>query len=127
MCCIQIRADVLLENVLGHCDVEKMGISKMSIGNIGKCGIYLENNLPGYVDCETNEEVLSRTARLCGYSVDEDKQIDLCTVANIGRGWNRVYPDHLAEKIEEIVEVFFEERLYEEDRNIIRMKNIYAN
>lgn len=126
MCCIQVRADVLLRNVLGYHEIKEIGIAKISINNIGKCGIYLENNLPGYVDCETNEQVLIRTAKLCGYSVDEDKRIDLDDIDNIDLRCNRIYPDQLSNRIEEIIRVFFEERLYEDDRSIIRMKNIYA-
>lgn len=127
MCCIQVRADVLLRNVLGYREIKAIGISKISISDIGKCGIYLENNLPGYVDCETDEQVLSRTAELCGYLVDEDKKIDLDCINDIDLRCNRIYPDQLANRIEEIIQVFFEEKLYEENRNIIRMKNIYAN
>lgn len=127
MCCIQVRADVLLRNVLGYREIKEIGISNISINDIGKCGIYLENNLPGYVDCETDEYVLRRTAELCGYLVDEDKQIDLESIDNIDLRCNRIYPTQLSNKIEEITRVFFEEKLYEENRNIIRMKNIYAN
>lgn len=127
MCCIQVRADVLLRNVLGYREIKKIGISKISINDIGKCGIYLENNLPGYVDCETDEQVLSRTAELCGYLVDEDSKIDLDGINDIDLRCNRIYPEQLANRIEEIIRVFFEEKLYEENRNIIRMKNIYAN
>lgn len=70
---------------------------------------------------------MRRTAELCGYLVDEDSKIDLDGINDIDLRCNRIYPTQLSNKIEEIIRVFFEEKLYEENRNIIRMKNIYAN
>lgn len=34
MCCIQVRADVLLRNVLGYREIKETGIAKISINNI---------------------------------------------------------------------------------------------
>lgn len=127
MCCIQIRGEILVKNVLGCVELNKLGIRKMSISYISKCGIYLENNLPGYVDCETDEQILSRALELCGYLVDEDKQIDTQNIIVMEKNYNRIYTEEIAWEIENLVRSFFARKLYENNKKIIRMKYVYAN
>ena len=98
----------------------------MSISCISKCGIYLENNLPGYVDCETDEQILSRALNLCGYLVDADRQIDIQNITFMEENYNRIYTEEIACEIENLVSSFFTRRLYENNKKIIRMKYVYA-
>lgn len=126
MCCIQIRGEILVKNVLGCSELNKLGIRKMSISYISKCGIYLENNLPGYVDCETDEQILSRALNLCGYLVGADRQIDIQNITIMEEDYNRIYTEEIAREIENLVRSFFTRRLYENNKKIIKMKHVYV-
>lgn len=125
MCYTQIRGDVLVENVLRYCS--KNNIFPISIHDISNCGIYLENNLPGYVKCETDDQMLDWTVKACGYSVDWQKQINSYTDVKSGWEWKTLYPPKLAETMEITVKTFFDQNLNGGDKNIVRMKNIYAD
>ncbi|MDD6628202.1 MAG: hypothetical protein PUF03_08130 [Lachnospiraceae bacterium] len=127
MCCIQISDEVLLKNVMASPILHNINGGKISIGNIGKCGIYLENNLPGYVDCETDFLVLSNTAKACGYTIDHEAQIDSNEVEIEREKCNSIYPKDLADRIEKIVDAFFERSLYDPSINIVRMKYVSAH
>lgn len=124
MCCIQISDEVLLKNVMASPKIHAINGGKISIDDIGKCGIYLENNLPGYVDCETDYQVLYKTVKSYGYTIDNNKQIDSKEVAIEREKCNSIYPSDLAEKIEKIVDTFFDQNLYSPDINIVKMKHV---
>lgn len=126
MCCIQISDEVLLKNVLGSPQIQKLEGGKINADDIGKCGIYLRNNLPGYVDCEIDGEVLEHTALTCGYIVDK-RQIYFKDIEIDRKICNQIYPQELADKIEEIVDCFFDRELYRPEKSIRNMKYIYAN
>lgn len=126
MCCIQIRSEILVKNVLGCSELNKLGFNKMSVSYISKCGIYLENNLPGYVDCETDEQILRGTLKQCGYLVDADCQIDIRSITVMDEDYNRIYPEKIAREIESLVTSFFTRKLYESNKKIVRMKYVYA-
>lgn len=126
MCCIQIRSEILIKNVLNCSELYKLGFKKLSVSCISKCGIYLENNLPGYVDCEIDEQVLNRTLRACGYLVDADGQIDIRNIVIMDENYKRIYPQEISEEIEDLVQSFFIRKLYENNKRIVRMKYVYA-
>lgn len=125
MCCIQISGEILLRNVLASQKVQQIG-EGISIGDIEKCGIYLENNLPGYVECENDPQVLCRIIKSYGFSIDENEKIDPDEILITRDKCNSIYPNDLAEKIEEIVDTFFERNLYAPNINIMRMKYVCA-
>ena len=126
MCSIQINEEVLLSNVLGSPEFQKLERKKVSLEEISKCGIYLENNLPGYVKCETNIKRIGRIAVLSGYDMDEQNCID-CTNVRIERErYNRNYPKRLANNIEGIVDCFFSKKLFGAEVEIVRLKKVVA-
>lgn len=126
MCSIQINEEVLLTNVLGSPEIQKLERKKVSLEEISKCGIYLENNLPGYVNCETNIKRIERMVMLYGYDMDEQNCID-CTNLRIERErYNRSYPKRLANIIEDVVDCFFSKKLFGSDVEIVRLKKVVA-
>lgn len=127
MCCIQIRDEILLKNVLGSPKISNIESGKISADDIGKCGIYLRNNLPGYVDCETDGEILEDAALQCGFVVDGTRQIDFTNIEINRKKCNQIYPKELADEIEVIVDCFLERKLYSPEKEIRNMKYVYAN
>ena len=124
MYCIQIKEEVLLKNVLGCPEIKQLKSGKISVSTIGKCGIYLENNLPGYVECQTDEQILSTAARFQGYFVDDSAQIDFRNLSINRESCNDIYPRQWAAQIEKIVDIFFKEQLYDDNRKIYRTKYV---
>ena len=127
MCCIQISDEILLRNVLGSPKVHNIRNGRIRIADIEKCGIYLENNLPGYVDCEKNPHILYKSVENYGFSIDDNEEIDLSEITVSRDKCNCIYPKKLALQIERIVDTFFERNLHNPDINIVKMKHIYVN
>lgn len=126
MCCIQIGDETLIKNVLGSPEIKKLEGGKISADDIGKCGIYLRNNLPGYVDCEIDGKMLEHAALACGYKVD-NRQVYFEDIDIDRTKCNQMYPEELADKIEGIVDGFFYRELYRPEKVIKNMKYVYAN
>ncbi len=126
MCCIQISDEVLFKNVMASPKIREREDVKISIENIGKCGIYLENNLPGYVDCETDLHILSKMAEACGYTIDGNEQIGSNEIVIEREKCNSIYPRNLADEIEKIVDAFLEMQLQDPTIDVVKMKYVYA-
>lgn len=89
--------------------------------------IIFVNNLSGYVDCETDYQVIFHAALLCGYLVDETEHIDFRNIVVNRERCNLIYSKELAERIEKLVDSFFDRSLYEMEKHIIKMKYVYVN
>lgn len=119
MCCIQINSEILLENVLGSDEIKKGAVS---FKDIEKCGIFLENNLPGYVKCDVNMDIMSRLARNYGCTLEGDTTIVLTNVCSVKRRNERFYPADIAKRIGDIVDAFWQQG--EDERDVVRVKRI---
>lgn len=122
MCCIQISSEILLENVLGSEKVQSRQNGRVSFKDIENCGIFLENNLPGYVNCNVNRDIMCRLARNYGCTIEDDAIINLTNVRDIKRRNERFYPLEIANRIESIVDAFWQQR--NDERDVVRMKRI---
>lgn len=127
MSCIQIDDDVLVGNIIASSAGRTMPIDKVSLQDIQNCGIFLENNLPGYVDCDVNAKSVYQTARGYGCIVEEDTNTILINAKDpdsVKKRCNGYYSQTIAEQIERLVGQFLEERSDRE--NITRMKYVVA-
>lgn len=122
MCCIQINSDVLFENVLGSGTIKKKNIKKVSFRDIENCSIFLENNLPGYVDCEVNKKTIYRIAKSYGCIIENDEIINLSNLYIVKKKSTRLYPLELAKQIERVVDTFWMQKKDEQD--VIRLKHV---
>lgn len=123
MGCISIDAKVLLYNFFGS---QSFNLNKESVPLeiIDKCAIFLANNLPGYVFYDSNVSSIIRvTKKNPEFILSEGKVI--CKGNNINLEIiNNIYSKTISNKIQEIVNDFFENNLFEKE--IILLSPIYA-
>ena len=122
MCYIQINSDVLFENVIGSNTIRTRNIKKVSFRDIENCSIFLENNLPGYVDCEVNKKAMYRMAKAYGCIIENDTIINLNNIRVIKKKSARLYSSELANQIEKIVDTFWSQKRDEQD--VVRLKHV---
>lgn len=124
MCCIQISNDILLENVLSSIKCKGENIEKIRFEDIENCGVFLENNLPGYVDCEVDMKSIHEIAKSYGCVVEDEAIVNFSDAEVTRKKTFRTYPSELANQIESLVEAFWQQNVA--GQNITRMKHIVA-
>lgn len=122
MCCIKISDSVLLENILvGAKNVG--GIEKIRFADVENFGVFLKNNLPGYVDCNADMRSIHKLARSSyGCTIEDGVIIPNSNRYIIRRSTLRTYPDGIANQILQLAEAFW--RQHKEGQNIPRLKLI---
>lgn len=124
MSCITIETDALLANFFGSPEYETIGENEISIKIIERCAIFLANNLPGYVFFDLSKDSISYVAKKSlWYQIDGDNII--YSGLKIDRdNYNRVYSARIANKITNMVDDFFVNKLYLNNREIEYMKPV---
>lgn len=124
MCCITIETDVLIANFFGSPQCGLMRMNGAELEKIERCAIVLANNLPGYVFYDLSSKRIDRL-------VKENKEFVLDGGKMYYRGgwidrkqYNKVYASDISEKISNIVDGFFQYRLY--DKEIKRQMQVHA-
>lgn len=127
MCCIQVSAEVLLDNFFGCSLWNKQPYRQVTVEQISQCGIFLVNSLPGYACCETNETIIRQAAAEAGYSIDPIKQTICKGNKEVDRRkQNSIYTQRTAKYIESLVDIYVKQKLEQAEGRIEQLKVICA-
>lgn len=120
MYCIKISDSILLENILaGARNVG--GIDRIRFTDVEKFRIFLQNNLPGYVDCDVDMRSIHKLAKSSyGCSIEDGVIIPNPNKYIVRRSTLRTYPDDIANQILQLAGAFWKQ--HEEGQNIPRIK-----
>lgn len=116
MCCITLDAKMILNNFFGSPEFKNiMTEQSVNLKTMKRCSVFISNNLPGYVVCDlSNDSIMD--LELDGniaYNF-QDKTFKLKHKID-RKYYNRFYPKAIATELEESVDFFIKEKLYEKD------------
>lgn len=119
MCCITIETDVLMANFFGSPKCGQMAEEGVELEKIERCARVLANNLPGYVFYDlTQKKIISFMKENKDFILQDNK------ISYHGRKINRnkynnIYSEKISSKISEVVDAFFDQKLYDKDIKIL--------
>lgn len=117
MCCIKLSAEAVLVNYFGSPLFQSSDndTGMVNVSSIQSCAAFLANNLPGYVSYDISIKALQEAVKSGMFQMSADgSKIALQEDVDRQR-YNWSFPSSIANRIEKIVDKFFQRELYKRE------------